>query len=76
MVEDAMTTGEHSLIAAGNLATAVRLRREFQEAMRADLVAAVERLTGCGVVALMSDNHFDPDLGVELFVLDRWVTGA
>ena len=75
MVGDAMTTGEHSLVAAGNLATAVQMRREFQEAMRADLVVAVEELTGCVVVALLSDNHIDPDLGVEVFVLDRWVSG-
>ena len=43
IVGDGMTTEEHSLTAAGNLATAVQMRRESREAMRADLVAAVAR---------------------------------
>jgi uncharacterized protein YbcI len=75
IVEDAATKAEQSMIADGNVRTALDMRRELQDAMRADLVDLVERLTGSGVVAFMSDNHFEPDLGVELFVLDRWVPG-
>lgn len=43
--------------------------------MRHDLVAAVEELTGRTVVAFMSDNHVDPDMAAELFVLDSPVPG-
>lgn len=31
--------------------------------------AEIQRLTGREVVGFMSDNHIDPDLGVEVFVL-------
>ena len=37
--------------------------------MRSDLVAAVERLTERKVIAFMSDNHIDPDVGTETFLL-------
>jgi len=29
----------------------------------------VARLTGRGVLAFMSDNHLDPDIAVQVFVL-------
>jgi uncharacterized protein YbcI len=38
--------------------------------MREDLVAAVEALTGRSVLAFMSDNHIEPDLACEVFVLE------
>jgi uncharacterized protein YbcI len=76
LLEDGITKGEQSLVDDGRLEAALRMRRDYQETMRTDLVDAVENLTACSVVAFMSDNHFDPDLGVELFVLDRWVPGV
>jgi uncharacterized protein YbcI len=30
----------------------------------------IERLTGRKVIGFMSDNHIDPDLAVEVFVLE------
>jgi uncharacterized protein YbcI len=38
--------------------------------MRDDLVALVEEVTGSTVIAFLSDNHIDPDIGVESFVLE------
>ena len=32
--------------------------------------AEIEALTGRKVVGFMSDNHVDPDLAVEVFVLE------
>jgi uncharacterized protein YbcI len=46
------------------------MRHKFQEAMRPELVGAVEELTGRKVVAFMSDNHIDPDMAAEVFILD------
>ena len=37
--------------------------------MRDDLVAIVERQLGRTVIAFMSQNHIDPDLAVEVFIL-------
>jgi uncharacterized protein YbcI len=70
-LSDLLTKGERSLIAAGKSAAVMEMRRSFQEAMREDLQAEVERVTGRKVVAFMSANHLDPDHAVEAYVLDR-----
>lgn len=46
------------------------LRFEFQNAMSEEASAVVAQLTGQKVIAMMSANHIDPDLGAEIFVLD------
>ena len=38
--------------------------------MRAEASAAIEELTGRRVIGFMSDNHADPDLAIEAFVLE------
>jgi hypothetical protein len=38
--------------------------------MRGDLVAAVEGLTRRRVIAFMSDNHIEPDIATESFLLE------
>jgi uncharacterized protein YbcI len=66
---DTLTKAERSLVEKGE-GDAVRLmRRKFQDTMRDDFVAAVEAQTGREVIAFMSDNHLDPDIAVEVFVL-------
>jgi uncharacterized protein YbcI len=75
ILEDAMTPAEQSLAAAGKVDTVRQMRRESQAAMRDELVAVVEEVTGSTVVAYMSDNHVEPDLAAEVFVLDAPVSG-
>lgn len=75
VMEDVMTTAERSLVAEGRVEAATQVRRELQLTMQDALVAAVEGLVESRVVALMSDNNIDPDLAVEVFVLDRPVPG-
>ena len=66
---DTLTKAEQSLVAQGE-GDAVRImRRKFQDTMRDDLVGAVEAQIGREVLAFMSDNHLDPDIAVEVFVL-------
>jgi uncharacterized protein YbcI len=38
--------------------------------MEIDISREIEDLTGRKVVGFMSDNHIDPDLAVEVFVLE------
>jgi uncharacterized protein YbcI len=67
---EVLTRAEQTLIAHGE-ADAVRdSRRLSQRAMADQMVAAVERLTGRGVVAFMADNQLEPDMAVEVFILD------
>jgi uncharacterized protein YbcI len=74
VMADAMTTTEQTLVAHGNSEAVSALRRELHQTMRNELVRAVEGLTGSHVVAFMSDNHANPDLIAELYVLDREVS--
>jgi uncharacterized protein YbcI len=70
VLENTMTRAEESLAADGSGDAVLDVRRAIHRAMQADLVTAVERLTGCKVLAFMSSNHLRPDMASEVFVLD------
>ena len=76
VVQDAMTKGERSLIRDGERNRVLDTRQAFQRTMREDLAGGVAQLTGREVVAFMSANHIDPDVGVEIFILAPDVTPA
>jgi len=69
VMQETLLKAEHSLINDSKGALVVEMRRSFQQTMREELSAAVERLTGRKVIAFMSDSHLEPDYSVELFVL-------
>ncbi len=69
VLQDTLTKGERSLVRDGRTELVLSTRHAYQQTMREDLVAAVERLTGRTVLAFLSDNHADPDIAVESFVL-------
>jgi uncharacterized protein YbcI len=75
MLEQALTKGEQVLVDKGRGDRVLALRREYQEAMREEGTARVAELTGRNVVAMMSANHLNPDLGAEIFVLDGPLDG-
>jgi uncharacterized protein YbcI len=66
---DTLTKGERRLLEGGEGETVLRTRRTYQSLMSADVKAAVEELTGRRVIAFFSDNHVDPDMGIEAVVL-------
>ena len=70
LLADTLTKGERKLVETGHPERVIRLRHDFQLAMRDDLVALVERHLNRNVIAFMSQNHIDPDLAVEVFVLE------
>ena len=70
LLRDTMTTAERSLAEDGERDFVLDIRRKFQRTMEDDLTASVERLSGRKVSAFMSDNHVDPDLALESFVLE------
>jgi uncharacterized protein YbcI len=73
VLRDSMTQGEHALVRGGKHAEVLRLRRAFQDTMREDLVAVIERLTEREVQAFMSANHIRPDAAAEIFLLNHAV---
>lgn len=66
---DTLTKGEQTLVAMGEEEHVLQSRRRFQQSMRHDLVGLVEKECGRTVEAFFSDNHIDPDYGVEFFLL-------
>jgi uncharacterized protein YbcI len=76
VLQQTMTKAERSLVEAGRNEDVLSLRRSFQDTMRVDLVAAVERLTSSSVLAFMSANHIAPDAAAEIFLLDHDVRPA
>jgi uncharacterized protein YbcI len=69
LMRDTLLKAEKSLVAAGEANAVLDTRHKFQKTMEDELVGGVERITGRKVVAFMSDNHIDPDLAAEVFVM-------
>ena len=74
LLADTLTKGERGLAENGKAERVLQIRHDFQNVMRDDLVALVERETGRKVIGFMSDNHIDPDLAAEIFVLANVVS--
>jgi len=70
VLRETLTKGELRLAENGRADHVRATRRYFQDAMRDDLVAGIEELTGRRVIAFMSDNHLHPDLAVEVVLLE------
>jgi uncharacterized protein YbcI len=70
MLRDTLTKGEQTLVDAGYGEEVLLTRRRFQEVMRPEATTMVADLMGRPVVGFMSDNHANPDLGVEVFILE------
>jgi uncharacterized protein YbcI len=64
------TTVERTLIDEKDVEAVLQVRRSFQRAMEDQFTAVVEEALGRKVIAYMSQIHEDPDLAVELFVLE------
>lgn len=70
-LEDTRTQLEHTLLESGESAAVVEVRRAFQRAMESRFTAVVEGATGRKIRAFMSEVHLDPDVSVEIFVLEQ-----
>lgn len=69
VLQDALTKGERRLAQAGRENEVLQTRHAYQEMMREDLTKLVEESVERKVTAFLSDNHVDPDVGVEFFLL-------
>lgn len=70
MLAGGFTTFERTLIEQGNADQVETMRRAFQRAMEDKFRGAIEEIVGCAVIAYISQVNVDPDLAVELFVLE------
>jgi uncharacterized protein YbcI len=63
------TDVEKTMIELQRAPTVRNTRNAFQNAMQQKFIEAVERLSGRGVSAFISDSHVGPDIEIELFML-------
>jgi uncharacterized protein YbcI len=70
ILRDGFTTVERTLLDTGEVESVYQMRRSFQQAMEDEFRRIVEEATGRRVIAYMSSIHVDPDLAVELFMLE------
>ena len=70
VLHDNLTKGELILVRDGKEEAVLAIRRTYQDSMRVELTAIVERLSGRKVAAFMSANHVNPDVAIESFVLE------
>ena len=69
LMQDTLTRAEHSLVADGRGDRVLEMRHSFQEVMGPAMIDVVQQFTGREVIAFMSDNHINPDIASEIFVL-------
>jgi uncharacterized protein YbcI len=63
------TDVEKTMIELQRAPTVRDTRNAFQTAMQQKFIEKVERLSGRGVVAFVSDSHVGPDIEIEIFML-------
>jgi len=63
------TDVEKTMIEVQRGTTVQETRSAFQNAMQHRFIEAIERLSGRGVLAFISNQHIGPDMEIELFVL-------
>lgn len=69
VLHDTLTKGERSLVNDGLQLTVLDVRKAYQGTMRQALIGGIEEILGRKVEAFFSDNHVDPDIAAEVFVL-------
>ena len=70
VLEDLLTTVEHTLVERGEDDLVRRVRLRFQEKEAKQFTNAVETVLGRRVVAYSSQVTFHPPVGFEMFVLE------
>jgi len=63
------TDVEKTMIELQSSTVVQETRSAFQDAMQQTFIAIVERLSGCEVLAFISNQHVGPDMEIELFML-------
>jgi uncharacterized protein YbcI len=75
VLSDGFTAIERTMMEGGEPDRVLEMRRDFQRMMKERYSAMIERLTGRKVLAFLSQAHVEPDLTVEIFLMDGPVPG-
>ena len=69
------TALEKTIMDSGQPGRVVALREEFQAVMAERYKNTIEELTGCKVVAFLSQAHVEPDITIETFFIEGSIPG-
>jgi uncharacterized protein YbcI len=75
VLTDGFIAIEKTMMDGGAAERVLELRREFQRLMETRYTNMVEELTGRKVLAFLSQTHVEPDLTVEMFMMDGRLPG-
>jgi uncharacterized protein YbcI len=75
VMRNGFTAIEQTMMEGGRKERVVELRQDFQALMESSYKEHVERLTGAKVIAFLSQAHVEPDLTIEMFLMDRPIPG-
>ena len=75
VLSDGFTAIEKTMVEGGEPERVLEMRRDFQRMMRVRYSEMIEQQTGRKVLAFLSQTHVDPDLTIEMFLVDGPLPG-
>ena len=75
VLSDGFTAIERTMMEGGEPDQVLEMRRSFQRVMKERYTEMIETLTGRKVLAFLSQAHVEPDLTIEMFLMDGPLPG-
>jgi uncharacterized protein YbcI len=75
VLSNGLTAIERTMIEGGEPERVLEIRRDFQRMMKTRYSEMIEELSGRKVLAFLSQAHVEPDLTVEMFLMDGPMPG-
>jgi uncharacterized protein YbcI len=75
LTDSGFTAIERTMMGGGEPERVLEMRRDFQRMMKARYSEMIEELTGRKVLAFLSQAHVEPDLTIEMFLMDGPLAG-
>jgi uncharacterized protein YbcI len=71
VLRNGFTAHEQTMVDSGESGRVVEMRHDFQRMMGERYKNLIEELTGRSVVAFLSQAHLEPDITIEVFMVDK-----
>ena len=75
VLSDGFTAIERTMMEGGEPDRVLDMRRDFQRLMKGRYSEMIQELTGRKMLAFLSQAHVQPDLTIEMFLMDGPVAG-
>ena len=75
VLSDGFTAIERTMMDGGEAERVLEIRRDFQRMMKNRYSQMIEELTGRKVLAFLSQVHVEPDLTIQMFLMDGPLAG-